>query len=157
VITVSVDSDLRSRLKLGEQVALTWPGGEITTGRITDVGDVASAATTTSSSGGGGGGSSNSSSSSSASPTATIIVTPLGKVPAGSTFASVNVGLARDRTPNVLMVTSTALVATGRGTYAVERASDRKRLPVTVGSFGNGMVSITGAHITNGLKVVDAQ
>jgi hypothetical protein len=60
----------------------------------------------------------------------------------------------------VLAVPVTALLATADGGYAVQAAGPHGRLiPVTTGLFDNatGLVAVTGAGLTAGLRVAVAQ
>jgi peptidoglycan hydrolase-like protein with peptidoglycan-binding domain len=68
--------------------------------------------------------------------------------------APVTLSLATARTRAALAVPVTALVATGPGRYAVELAGSRRLVGVTLGTFADGWVQITGAGLAAGVHVV---
>ncbi|HEY7199856.1 MAG TPA: hypothetical protein VIC57_06580, partial [Candidatus Dormibacteraeota bacterium] len=56
---------------------------------------------------------------------------------------------------NVLTVPVAALLALPGGGYAVETADGRhRRIPVRTGVFSHGLVEVSGAGLTDGLRVV---
>jgi peptidoglycan hydrolase-like protein with peptidoglycan-binding domain len=150
VVTVKLDATKQAVAQVGAHVTITLPDGSATGGRITGVGKVAQK----SSSGTGAGGDNQG--------TATIPVsialtgqrrvTSLDQAP-------VTVGFAKERQRRALSVPVTALVATAGGRYAVDvvEGARHRRVPVTPGIFASGYVEISGAGLTAGQRVVDAQ
>ncbi|MET1019437.1 MAG: hypothetical protein ABWX62_05580, partial [Microterricola sp.] len=73
--------------------------------------------------------------------------------------ASVTVRFSSTLSADALTVPIEALLAIDDTTFAVEVANDdpekaMKRIPVTTGAFGSGRVEISGAGVTEGLRVV---
>jgi hypothetical protein len=149
IVTVDLPASSQSEAKVGEQVTVEMPGGNIVDGGITAVSSVAAS----SSSGTGG------SSSSSSQATIPVTIRLKGHISgAGLDQAAVSVNFAQAVASNVLSVPVTALLATSGGGFAVQGAgAPHKLIAVTTGLFAAGYVQISGTGIYDGLQVTDSQ
>ena len=132
VVTARLDAGRQSLVRRGQRVRVTLPDGRTVTGRVSRVGRVAR----TDEDGG----------------TATVAleVTVRGR---GLRLdgAPVTVSIARTRARRALAVPVQALLATGRGRYAVETGG--RLVPVELGVFADGWVEVRGAGLRDGAKV----
>jgi peptidoglycan hydrolase-like protein with peptidoglycan-binding domain len=141
-------------VRAGDRVLVTLPDGTTTVaGTVTAVGRVATApaagAATAAPAGG-----------DQAAVVGVTITLGASAIPAGLDQAPVQVAITQRRADGVLAVPVTALLATAGGGYAVQTAGSPGRLiPVTTGLFDDatGMVAVTGAGLTAGLRVAVAQ
>lgn len=153
-------------VRAGDQVLVTLPDGTTTVrGTVTAVGRVATApaagaapgAAGTAAGAASGGGSSGGGQGAVIGVTVTLRASA---IPAGLDQAPVQVAITQQRADGVLAVPVTALLATAGGGYAVQAAGPRGRLiPVATGLFDDatGLVAVTGAGLTAGLRVAVAQ
>jgi peptidoglycan hydrolase-like protein with peptidoglycan-binding domain len=143
-ITVALDADRQQLARERERVTVDLPNGRSATGRITDVGKVASKPA-----------------SEDASSTIAVTIALRGRAARGTGLdqAPVTVGFARDRRKHVLAVPVTALLARSGGGFAVEVVENaRHRLvPVEPGVYADDAVEVTGDGLRAGMKVVSAQ
>ncbi|ETK35541.1 peptidoglycan-binding protein [Microbispora sp. ATCC PTA-5024] len=132
----TADLDLARR---GAKVTVELPGGERVKGRITSVGSVAQASQDPNDD------------------TSTVDVDiTLGKTPkTGLDQAPVQVEMESERHRNVLAVPVEALLALREGGFGVEvvEGGSTRIVAVETGAFGGGMVEITGAGLSEGMKV----
>jgi peptidoglycan hydrolase-like protein with peptidoglycan-binding domain len=148
-VTVDLDASKQSEAKVGEQVTVEMPAGNVVNGRITSVSPVAQSSSS---------GNNGNSGSGSGSTIPVTIALASRQSGAGLDKASVSVNFAQAKAKNVLSVPVTALLATGGGRYSVQEAAAPHRLiPVTTGLFAAGYVQISGAGIYPGLNVTDSQ
>jgi peptidoglycan hydrolase-like protein with peptidoglycan-binding domain len=128
-------------------VGIELPGGASTTGRIAEVGTVATAETTNARSQTGQG---------TESATVTVLIGLDRPADAGRLDgAPVTVAFTSEQHRNVLVVPVNALLATADRTYTVEVVADDGSItavPATPGIFAGDLVEVTGA-LTEGLKV----
>ncbi|MFF3375696.1 peptidoglycan-binding protein [Streptomyces sp. NPDC002680] len=147
VRTVTVELDVKDEdLVSGDDTRATvkLPDGRTVEAEVTEVGTAVTAAATASTGG------------QSSDPTLPVTLTvddqrKLGRYQA----APVDVDFEAETRKNVLAVPVEALVALREGGYAVERvtATGSEYLAVDTGLFAGGMVEISGAGVTEGLKV----
>jgi hypothetical protein len=142
-VTISLDTALQTEVKAGDTVTVTLPGGTVTPGVVSSVGNVAT-----------------SSSSSSSSPTIPVQVTLTDPgAAAGLDQAPVTVNITTGSVSDALVVPVTALLAQPGGGYAVEEVTasgGRRLVPVTPGLFDDtdGLVQVTGTGLAAGQRVV---
>lgn len=150
-VTVGLDPSLRSRVSAGDRVGVTLPDGRSTPGRVSSVGDVATAP-----SGSGDHGSGDSSSG----PTIPVHVRLLHPRAAGHLDQTlVEVTITDRSVPHALAVPVAALLALSGGRDAVEVVDPdgrHRRLQVQVGLFDDaeGLVQVTGSGLAAGQHVV---
>jgi len=155
IVQLKVKPEQQQLARLGESVTVLLPGGGQASGRVTDVGTVASEASSAADEGKG--------SPSGESGESTIPVTiALEHRIAHLDEAPVSVELVKGVRRNVLTVPATALIATAGGGYAVEALASapndrRVTVPVTPGMFAGGYVQVEGAGIREGLTVIESQ
>jgi len=141
-------------VRAGDQVLVTLPNGTTTVaGTVTAVGRVATAPAAAAAAGGASGGGQ-------AAVIGVTITLRTSAIPAGLDQAPVQVAITQQRADGVLAVPVTALLATAGGGYAIQAAGPHGRLiPVTTGLFDDatGLVAVTGAGLTAGLRVAVAQ
>jgi hypothetical protein len=143
-VSIALDADLQSTVKVGDAVTITLPDGRTTPGRVSSVGSVASKAQ----------GDSNSS------PTIAVTVALSDPRATGSLDqASVQVAITTDTARNALVVPVTALLALAGGGYAVEVVGAdgiHRLVPVSLGLFDDaqGMVQVSGTGLAAGQRVV---
>jgi peptidoglycan hydrolase-like protein with peptidoglycan-binding domain len=144
-VTVNLDVSQQSYVHTGDRVDVVLPDGRHTSGRISQVGRVA----TTSGSG--------------QDQTTTIPVTvTLDHPTAGGRLdqAPVDVYVTTESRKGVLAVPVGALLALQEGGYAIETvdaAGQHHLVAVRLGVFSGGMVEVSGAGLRAGAKVVTAQ
>lgn len=138
-VTVALDAAEQSYVKAGDTVMVTLPDGKATPGRVSSVGKVAT---------------------SSGTPTVTVEVRPLHPAATGTLDqAPVKVAITTATVKNALVVPVAALLALGRGGYAVEVAGPGGRhhlVPVSLGLFDDaaGLVQVSGSGLVAGQRVV---
>jgi multidrug efflux pump subunit AcrA (membrane-fusion protein) len=146
-VTVALDPDLASQVKVGDRVTITLPDGRTTPGTVTSVGRVA---TVHSSNPGG----------PDSGPTVPVRIRPAHPRAGGSLDqALVEVSMTDRTVHNVLAVPGTALLARSGGGYAVEVVNGdgtHHLVPVTPGLFDDvaGMVQVSGSGLRAGQHVV---
>jgi len=144
-VTVELDASQVAQVRKGDKVTITLPDDATTTGRVTDVGTVATEPKDDSDS-----------------PTVEVDITPAHPSRTGHIDqGQVQVGIITDRVKDALVVPVTALLATTGGGYAVEviDPNGRHRLvPVSTGTFDDsaGLVQVTGPGLKEGEKIVVA-
>jgi peptidoglycan hydrolase-like protein with peptidoglycan-binding domain len=136
VVTAKLDAGLAADVRRGDRVRITLPDGSEVGGRVTRVGTVAAAGQED------------------AAPTVELRVALNTRRHGRLDGAPVSISLETGRTKDALAVPVTALVATAPGRYSVELAGSRRLVPVTLGSFADEWVEISGAGITPGTRVV---
>ncbi|WP_433221035.1 efflux RND transporter periplasmic adaptor subunit [Microtetraspora malaysiensis] len=142
LVHVDLNTDDQTLVKKGARVTVKLPGGERIKGRVHAVGTVAK-------SGASGQGQGNDST------TVDVDIT-LDKTPkTGLDQAPVEVELVSERHKNVLAVPVEALLALREGGFGVEIVENgaARLVAVKTGAFGGGMVEITGAGLTEGMRV----
>jgi hypothetical protein len=161
-VQVALDASQQISMAVGNQVSITLPNNQTTTGVVSSVATVASCP---SSPAAGGSGSSSSTAgtdtcASGSTPTITVDVTPSDQRATGTwDQAPVQVGITTDTVRDALVVPVTALLAQAGGGYAVEVAGAGARnhlVPVSLGLFddADGLVQVTGAGLAAGQEVV---
>jgi hypothetical protein len=144
-VSIALDANEQSYVKVGDEVTITLPNQRTTPGRVTSVGKVAV---------------SPASSSSGSSPTVTVEVAPLDPAATGSLDqAPVQVGITTATAQNVLAVPVGALLALADGGYAVEEVTPsgfHHLVAVSVGLFDDsaGLVQISGQGLAAGQRLV---
>jgi peptidoglycan hydrolase-like protein with peptidoglycan-binding domain len=140
VITVNLDARRQRLARTGDKVTVEMPEGDTATGRITDVGTVATKASQDSD------------------PTIAVKVELRGKAAHGTRLdqAPVSVGFSVEERKGVLAVPVKALVARQGGGYAVELPNGRF-VPVEAGLYADDYVEVSGAGLSEGMRVVTAQ
>jgi peptidoglycan hydrolase-like protein with peptidoglycan-binding domain len=136
VVTAQLDAGLATAVHRRDRVRVTLPDGSEVGGRVTRVGTVATAGEN------------------GAAPTVELRVALNTGRHGRLDGAPVSISLETGETKDALAVPVTALVATAPGRYAVELAGSRRVVPVTLGSFADDWVEISGAGITPGARVV---
>jgi hypothetical protein len=142
-VTIALNADQQSEIKVGDQVSITLPNGNNTPGVISSVGTVAT--------------------SSSSGTTINVTVSLSDPGAAGDLVAApVQVSITTQSVSNVLEVPVDALLATPSGGYAVEETTakgSRRLVPVTLGLFDDaaGTVQISGSGLAAGQEVVVPQ
>jgi peptidoglycan hydrolase-like protein with peptidoglycan-binding domain len=143
-ITVALDADRQQLARTGERVTVDLPNGRSATGRITDVGKVASKPA-----------------SEDAPSTIAITIALRGRAARGTGLdqAPVTVAFARERRNDVLAVPVTALLARSGGGFAVEvvEGGQHRLVPVEPGVYAEDAVEVSGDGLRAGMKVVSAQ
>lgn len=147
-VLVPLDPGAVARIKVGDRVIVTMPGGTQTAGRITTIGRVA----TSPGSGSQGG------DQTAASPTVPLTVSLPNDFKSGLDQAPVQVSITSRAARNVLAVPITALLARASGGYAVQvgSGSTAQLVPVTTGLFDDvaGVVQVSSAGLRAGMRVV---
>jgi len=142
VVTIALNADQRSEVKVGDKVTVTLPNNDTTPGIVTSVGTVA-----TTPAGGG-------------SPTITVQVTPSDPAATGRWDQTpVSVTITTASVANALVVPVNALLAQANGSYAVEVAGangTRHLVSVSLGLFDDaaGLVQVTKTSLVVGEHVV---
>jgi peptidoglycan hydrolase-like protein with peptidoglycan-binding domain len=136
VVTASLDAGLAADVHRDDRVRVTLPDGSEVGGRVTRVGTVAAAGEE------------------GAAPTVELRVALNTRRHGRLDGAPVSISLETGKTKDALAVPVTALVATAPGRYAVELAGSRRLVPVTLGSFADDWVEVSGSGITPGARVV---
>jgi hypothetical protein len=147
-VTIELEVAYQTKVKVGDPVTITLPGGETTPGRVSFVGSVAS---TPADDGSGGGGNT---------PTIDVGVRLLRQSAAGRLDqAPVSVAITTDTVQDALVVPVNALLALTGGGYALEvvnAAGAHRLVPVTLGLFddGQGLVQVEGSGVQAGQRIV---
>jgi membrane fusion protein, multidrug efflux system len=156
IVQLKVKPEQQQLAKLGETVTVQLPGGGDASGRVSEVGTVASESSS----------SANEPKGSGESGESTIPVTiTLEHHVAHLDEAPVSVELVKSIRRNVLTVPATALIATGGGDYAIEALASspkgeqdrRVTVAVTPGMFADGYVQVEGAGVREGMTVIESQ
>jgi hypothetical protein len=143
-VSVNLDANLQSQIKVGQPVTITLPNGRSTPGRVTAVGKVA----TTPAQG------------SNSAPTVEVDITPTDPGATGTLDqAPVQVQVITATARHALVVPVNALLALASGGYAVEVvAADgvHHLVAVQLGLFDDtaGLVQVTGSGLSAGQRVV---
>jgi peptidoglycan hydrolase-like protein with peptidoglycan-binding domain len=136
VVTAKLDAGLAAEVHRGNRVRVTMPDGSEVGGRVTRVGTVATAGQD------------------GAADTVELRVALNSSRHGRIDGAPVSISLETGRTKDALSVPVTALVATAPGRYAVELAGSRRLVPVTLGSFADDWVEVSGTGLASGTRVV---
>jgi multidrug efflux pump subunit AcrA (membrane-fusion protein) len=143
-ITVDLEAFRQELAREGDDVTVDLPNGRSARGRIADVAKVADPAA-----------------SQDADPTIAVTIVLRGRAAHGTGLdqAPVDIGLARERSKDVLAVPITALLARSGGGFAVEVVSNgsRRLIPVQLGTYADDYVEVTGDGLREGMTVVTAQ
>ena len=140
VITVNLDARRQRLARTGDKVTVEMPEGNTATGRITDVGTVATKASQDSD------------------PTIAVEIELRGKAAHGTRLdqAPVSVGFSVEERKGVLTVPVKALVARQGGSYAVELTSGQF-VRVEPGLYADDYVEVSGDGLREGMRVVTAE
>jgi peptidoglycan hydrolase-like protein with peptidoglycan-binding domain len=140
VITVNLDARRQRLARTGDKVTVEMPEGDTATGRITDVGTVATKASQDSD------------------PTIEVQVDLRGKAAHGTRLdqAPVSVGFSVDERKGVLAVPVKSLVARQGGGYAVETPGGQF-VAVEPGLYADDYVEVSGDGLREGMRVVTAE
>jgi peptidoglycan hydrolase-like protein with peptidoglycan-binding domain len=136
VVTAKLDAGLAAEVHRGDRVRVTLTDGSEVGGKVTRVGTVATPGQE------------------GESPTVELRVALDSGRHGRLDGAPVSVSLETSRTKDALAVPVTALVATAPGRYAVELAGSRRLVPVTLGSFADDWVEVSGSGLQPGTRVV---
>jgi hypothetical protein len=142
VVTVAVNANQQSQIKVGDQVTITLPDHKTTPGVVQSVGSVATAA------------------SANVAPTVPVVIVPSDPTATRSLDqAPVQVSIVTATAPHAFAVPVNALLALAGGGYAVETVGARglhRLVPVELGLFDDsaGVVQVTGDGIRAGQRVV---
>ena len=142
-VTIDLDASRQPYVRVGDRVDLELPGGRITTGRVVEVGKVATAPQ--------GDGAEE------ADPTVEVVVALDQPKATGSLDqAPVDAAITTEVRKGVLAVPVNALLALAEGGYAVEveRQGRRELVGVTTGLFADGQVEVAGGGLRAGDRVV---
>jgi peptidoglycan hydrolase-like protein with peptidoglycan-binding domain len=142
-VTIDLDASRQPYVRVGDRVDLELPGGRSTTGRVVEVGKVATAAQ-------GDGGEEGD-------PTVEVVVALDQPKATGSLDqAPVEAAITTEVRKGVLAVPVNALLALAEGGYAVELERDGRRelVGVTTGLFADGQVEVSGGGLRAGDRVV---
>jgi peptidoglycan hydrolase-like protein with peptidoglycan-binding domain len=142
-VTIDLDASRQPYVRVGDRVELALPGGRTTTGRVVEVGKVATAPQGDGAEEG--------------DPTVEVVVAldkpkATGNLDQAPVEASITTEVRRD----VLAVPVNALLALAEGGYAVEvdRQGRRELVGVTTGLFADGQVEVSGGGLRAGDRVV---
>ncbi|MEN3280799.1 MAG: hypothetical protein V7607_1939 [Solirubrobacteraceae bacterium] len=136
VVTGKLDAGLAAAVHRGDRVRVTLPDGSEVGGRVTRIGTVATAGED------------------GAAPTVELRVALNTRRQGRLDGAPVSVSVQTGKTKDALAVPVTALVATAPGRYAVELSGSRRLVPVTLGSFADEWVEVSGSGLAPGTRVV---
>jgi hypothetical protein len=140
-VTVDLDTDLQSSIKVGDRVRITLPNNNTTSGVVTSIGKIAS-------------------SGSSGNATVPVHIVPRNpKITGSLDQATVQVAITTAKAKHALVVPVTALLALAGGGYAVETVDDRgihHLVPIRLGLFDDvhGLAQVTSSHLQGGQKIV---
>jgi multidrug resistance efflux pump len=146
-VTIALNADQQSDVKVGDPVTITLPSNRTVHGRVSFVGTVASVP-------------SGDNADQNSTPTIEVDVTPSDPTATGTLdHAPVQVSITTASANNVLVVPVGALLALAGGGYAVEvadAAGGRRLVPVELGLFDDaeGLVEVGGAGLQAGQRVV---
>jgi hypothetical protein len=146
-IELAVDTDLQTRIAVGDRVAITLPTNGSTTGTVSAIGGVATVPAPNTSGG-------------SSSPTVAVQITPNDPGATGVLdHVPVQVGITTETVADVLTAPVTALLALSGGGYAVEVAAANAThtlVPVSIGLFddSDGLVQISGPGLAEGQRII---
>jgi peptidoglycan hydrolase-like protein with peptidoglycan-binding domain len=155
LVQLKLKAEQQQLARIGELAPVALPGGGEVTGRIVEVGTVASEA-----SGGADEKGEKGHSAEESSGEATIPVTlALTRRVRHLDEAPVSVQLVKSVRRHVLAVPATALFATAGDRYAVDVLEDGRRVevPVTPGMFADGYVQVEGSRLREGQTVIEAE
>jgi peptidoglycan hydrolase-like protein with peptidoglycan-binding domain len=147
-VTIDLDADEQSEVKVGDPVTVTLPDNSTTPGIVSSVGTVATVSSSSGSSG------------SSSTPTITVEVTLTDPGATGDLDeAPVTVAITNASVPNTLVVPVDALLALSSGGYALEEIEadgSHQLVPVSLGLFddADGLVQVGGSGVHAGQKIV---
>jgi hypothetical protein len=147
-ITVSLQADLQSEIRVGNRVTITLPDGRTTPGKVASIGKVAIVPAGDQGDQG------------SSTPTVPVHIRPTRPAAIGSLDqAPVTVTITQQKVHNVLALNVTALLARTGGGYAVEvvnRDGTHRLVKVTPGLFDDvaGLVQVSGSGLSAGQRVV---
>jgi hypothetical protein len=143
VVTVPLPTERQGRVRTGERVAVTLPGGRLVNGTVTEVGRVAVAVAAEGGQGAGG-------------PAAIAVTVTLPRSAATARLdqAPVQVAIITESRRGVLAVPLTALRAADAGGYEVVAAGGRA-VAVRPGLYDEraGLIEVGGAGLAEGLEV----
>jgi hypothetical protein len=146
-VTVDLDADAQSEVRIGDQVTISLPNNRTTPGLVSSVGTVA---TIPSGSGPG----------SNSTPTVTVTIEPTDATATGTLDqAPVDVAITTATVDHVLAVPVAALLALSDGRYVVEVVGGggaHHLIPVYLGLFddADGLVQVSGPGLRAGRRVV---
>jgi peptidoglycan hydrolase-like protein with peptidoglycan-binding domain len=142
IVTVDLDARRQRIARVGERVTVDMPTGGTASGRITDVGTVATKA------------------SRDADPTIEVTIELRGRAAHGTRLdqAPVDVGFAVEQRRGALAVPVKALVARQGEGYAVEivEGGVHRFVPVDPGLYADDWVEVSGGGLRAGMRVVTA-
>jgi hypothetical protein len=144
-VSIALDASQRSEVAVGDNVTITLPNNQTTSGMISSVGSVATTPT---------------SGSSNTSPTITVLVNPANAAATGSWDQAPVSGTSTTATvTNALVVPVDALLAQSGGGYAVEVVGAKgihQLVPVTLGlsDDADGLVQVSSTELAVGQRVV---
>jgi peptidoglycan hydrolase-like protein with peptidoglycan-binding domain len=142
-VTIDLDASRQPYVRVGDRVELELPGGGTTTGRVVEVGKVATAPQGDGAEEG--------------DPTVEVVVALDNPKATGSLDqAPVDAAITTEVREGVLAVPVNALLALAEGGYAVEveRQGRRELVGVTTGLFADGQVEVSGGGLRAGDRVV---
>ncbi len=163
-VQVALDASQQTDVAVGDEVSITLPNNQTTSGVVSSVGTVATCPPGSSGSGSSsaasGADSCSSAGSGASSPTINVDVTPSDPaVTRRWDQAPVKVGITTASVSNALVVPVTALLAQPNGGYAVEVVGTGQAnhlVPVSLGLFddADGLVAVTSSRLSAGQRVV---
>jgi len=148
-VTIDLDADQQSEVKVGDPVSVTLPDNDVTPGVVSSVGTVATSPPSSSSTTGGG-----------SSPTITVEVTLTDPGATGDLDqAPVTVAITNASVSNAFVVPVDALLALSSGGYALEVIGSNgvhQFEAVNLGLFddADGLVQVSGPGVAVGQKIV---
>jgi len=148
-VTVDLDATRQAYVEVGDAVDVDLPDGRTTTGKVAEVGKVATASDSSAAGGAGDG-----------SPTVEVAISLDRPSDAPELDqAPVDVRITTETRKGVLAVPVSALLALSEGGYAVELddGGARRLLGVRLGTFADGLVEVSGTSLTAGMRVVVPQ
>jgi hypothetical protein len=149
-VSVALDAAQQTEVKAGDQVTVTLPNSDTTTGVVASVGTVASSGSSGSGAGSGSG----------STPTVTVLINLTDPSAAGELDeAPVEVAITTASVSHALVVPVAALLAQSGGGYALEMVDSdgaHHLVAVTLGLFDDaaGLVQVMGSGLAAGQRVV---
>jgi peptidoglycan hydrolase-like protein with peptidoglycan-binding domain len=144
-VSVDLDADLQSLVRVGEKVEVELPDGGSVDGRVTKIGKVAETEV-------------DPQTGQASDPTIALTIALAPNARVGSfDEAPVDVLVTQDQANGVLAVPVSALLALAEGGYAVEAVSTGGRtqlVKVETGMFADGYVEVRGGGLRQGMMVV---